>query len=198
MTAGKSGPGRPGYDIESLLAVAVQVFNERGYDGTSMEDLSKRLGISKSAIYHHVESKEALLGMALDRALDGLSAVADNVRALELPAVARLERLVHGSVVVLVDRLPYVTLLLRVRGNTEVECRALTRRRQFDHLGADLVKEAIGDGDVRTDVDASVAARLVFGVVNSLVEWYQPRRDDDGSIIADAVVRVAFEGLLAA
>jgi len=38
--------GRPGYDVESLLSVAVTVFNERGYDGTSMEDLSRRLGIS--------------------------------------------------------------------------------------------------------------------------------------------------------
>ena len=42
--AGQSAPrrGRPGYDLESLLAVAVTVFNERGYDGTSMEDLSRR------------------------------------------------------------------------------------------------------------------------------------------------------------
>ena len=38
--------GRPGYDLESLLAVSVSVFNERGYDGTSMEDLSLRLGIA--------------------------------------------------------------------------------------------------------------------------------------------------------
>ena len=71
--------GRPGYDLESLLAVAVTVFNERGYDGTSMEDLSGRLGISKSSIYHHVGSKEELLSLALDRALDGLFAVADEL-----------------------------------------------------------------------------------------------------------------------
>ena len=66
------GPGRPGYDLESLLSVAVTVFNERGYDGTSMEHLSQALGITKSSIYHHVDSKEDLLSMALDRALDGL------------------------------------------------------------------------------------------------------------------------------
>ena len=63
--------GRPGYDRQAVLEAAVEVFNERGYDGTSMEDLSKRLGIAKSAIYHHVSGKEELLKMALDRALDG-------------------------------------------------------------------------------------------------------------------------------
>ena len=195
MTQSKPARGRPGYDVDALLSVAVEVFNDRGYDGTSMEDLSKRLGISKSAIYHHVESKGALLGLALDRALDGLTAVADETRALDLPAVDRLEHLVRGSVVVLVDQLPYVTLLLRVRGNTDVERRALARRRHIDDLVADLVKEAIGDGDVRPDVDAAVTSKLLFGLVNSLVEWYRPRRGDDGSAIADVVCRVAFEGL---
>jgi len=53
--------GRPGYDLDSLLAVAVGVFNQRGYDGTSMEHLSAKLGISKSSIYHHVPGKAELL-----------------------------------------------------------------------------------------------------------------------------------------
>src|SRR3954447_20367041 len=69
--AGRRRPGRPGYDLESVLAVAVEVFNERGYDGTSMEDLAQRLGIAKSAIYHHVSGKEELLRLSLDRAMDG-------------------------------------------------------------------------------------------------------------------------------
>ncbi|HTA10689.1 MAG TPA: helix-turn-helix domain-containing protein, partial [Streptosporangiaceae bacterium] len=92
--------GRPGYDLESLLAVAVAVFNERGYDGTSMEDLSRRLGISKSSIYYHVDSKEDLLALALDRALGALFSIADQVMepASGEPAIVRLERLVRGSV----------------------------------------------------------------------------------------------------
>ena len=67
--------GRPGYDRQALLAVAVAVFNERGYDGTSMQDLSRRLGIAKSSIYYHVDGKEDLLRMALEHALDGLFSV---------------------------------------------------------------------------------------------------------------------------
>jgi AcrR family transcriptional regulator len=193
--------GRPGYDLESLLAVAVAVFNERGYDGTSMEDLSRRLGISKSSIYHHVDSKEALLALALDRALDGLFAVADQVAgaADDLPAIQRLEQLVRGSVHVLAERLPYVTLLLRARGNTATERAALARRREFDQLVADLVKQAEQDGDIRPDVDPAVTARLLFGMVNSLIEWYRPARPgragDRDEELADAVCAVAFDGL---
>src|SRR5215469_15032125 len=188
--------GRPGYDLESLLAVAVTVFNERGYDGTSMEDLSLRLGISKSSIYHHVDSKEQLLALALDRALDGLFSVADEVlSAAGLPAIERLELLVRGSVRVLAERLPYVTLLLRARGNTGTEQRALARRRDFDRIVADLVEQAERDGDIRPDVDPAITARLLFGLVNSLVEWYRPGRHDTAAELADAVCAVAFDGL---
>ena len=188
--------GRPGYDLESLLAIAVTVFNERGYDGTSMEDLSRRLGISKSSIYYHVNSKEDLLSLALDRALNGLFAVADQVTASAEPAIDRLEQLVRGSVFVLADRLPYVTLLVRARGNTATERRALTRRRQFDEIVAALVKEAERDGDIRPDVDPAITARLLFGLVNSLVEWYRPGSGARAAQrLADAVCAVAFDGL---
>ena len=135
--------GRPGYDLATLLPVAVELFNERGYDGTSMRDLAARLGIAKSAIYHHVAGKEELLSLALDRALGGLSVVVSRARALPAPAIERLEYLVRGSVEVLQAESPYVTLLLRVRGNTDVERAALEQRRAFDRFVAELVAEAV-------------------------------------------------------
>ncbi|HKS45495.1 MAG TPA: TetR/AcrR family transcriptional regulator [Amycolatopsis sp.] len=187
--------GRPGYDLESLLTVAARLFNERGYDGTSMEDLSRKLGITKSAIYHHVPSKQELLRLAVDRALDGLFAEVEKLDAVEGRAVDRLEHLVRGSVTVLVDRLPFVTLLLRVHGNTKVERDALARRREFDHIVGELVTKAAAEGDLRPDVDPATAARLLFGMINSLIEWYRPRGGVGPEELADAVVAVAFDGL---
>ncbi len=187
--------GRPGYDLESLLAVAVKLFNERGYDGTSMEDLSRRLGISKSAIYHHVPGKAELLRLAVNRALDGLFAEIDKLDAVDGRAIDRLEHLVRGSVLVLAGQLPFVTLLLRVRGNTRAERDALARRRQFDQLVTDLVTKAAAEGDLRPDVDPATAARLLFGTVNSLTEWYRPRGRASADALADTVVTVALRGL---
>src|SRR5260370_30956178 len=94
-----------------------------------MEDLSHELGLTKSAIYHHVTGKEELLRLAVDRALDGLFAVLDEISAMEAPAIARLEELARRSVLLLVAELPFDTLLLRVRGNTEAERRTLAPRR---------------------------------------------------------------------
>lgn len=191
--------GRPGYDKESLLRVAVRVFNERGYDGTSMDDLAKRLGISKSAIYHHVAGKDELLQLAVDRALDGLFAAAEETAAVEGRAIDRLEHLVRASVAVLVAQQPFVTLLLRVRGNTATERGAMKRRREFDQRVAELVKAAVADGDLRADVEPRLATRLLFGMINSIAEWYRPdaRGALDKDQVADAVVRLALDGLRA-
>jgi AcrR family transcriptional regulator len=187
--------GRPGYDLPALVATSVSIFNERGFDGTSMEDLSQGLGISKAAIYHHVKGKDALLGLALDHALVGLEAAADEVREADGRAVDRLELLVRRSVEVLVERLPSVTLLLRVRGNSPVERQALVRRRGIDHLVADLVKEAVVEGDLKPDVDPAVTARLLFGMVNSLTEWLKPTGQHNVDELVHAVTSVAFDGL---
>ena len=97
-----------------------------------MEDLSRKLGNTKSAIYHHVPGKEELLRLATGRALDGLFAEVDRLEVVDGRAIDRLEHLVRGSVVLLANELPFVTLLLRVGGNTKVEREVLARRREFD------------------------------------------------------------------
>lgn len=186
---------RPSYSATSLLDVAVQVFNERGYDGTSMGDLAAALGITKSSIYHHVAGKEALLGLALDRALSALFDVLDEPTSTTGRARDRLEHVVRRSVAVLDAELPFVTLLLRVRGNTPTEKDALERRREFDRRVADLVAEAVADGDLRADLDPALVTRLLFGTVNSLVEWYRPDRGATAGQVADTLVEMTLRGL---
>jgi AcrR family transcriptional regulator len=187
--------GRPGHDQESVLRVAIELFNQQGYDATSMGDLARELGLTKSAIYHHVPSKEHLLERALDEALGELTAALDTVAAD--PSYSPEERLraaVRSSVVVLAEHLPAVTLLLRVRGNTPAEKNALGRRRDIDHRLAEMVREAADAGAIRDDVDPALASRLLFGTVNSMTEWL--RDDSDVEALADTVTTLAFDGLM--
>ena len=191
--------GRPGYDQETVLRRAIDVFNRQGYEGTSMGDLARELGLTKSAIYHHVPSKEHLLAAALDEALDGLAAAIDGAVDGAGPASAadRLRTAVEQSVEVLVDHLPAVTLLLRVHGNSEVELAALRRRRALDDRLAGLVQAAADEGALRDDIPPDLISRLLFGTVNSLVEWYRPDGSIDPDTLARMVASLAFDGLRA-
>ena len=189
--------GRPGYDQETVLRRAIEVFNRQGYEGTSMGDLARELGLTKSAIYHHVPSKEHLLAAALDEALDGLASAIDGAVDGADPASAadRLRTAVEQSVEVLVDHLPAVTLLLRVHGNSEVELAALRRRRALDDKLAGLVQAAADEGALRADIPPDLISRLLFGMVNSLVEWYRPDGKVDPAVLKRSVADLAFEGL---
>lgn len=187
--------GRPGYDQQSVLRIAVDVFNKHGYEATSMGILAETLGISKSAIYHHVPSKEELLRLALEEALGGLEEVLTLDGATSGAARDRLEFVLRGTVAVLVQRLPFVTLLLRLRGNTEMEREALSRRRAFDRTITALVSAAQQDGTLRTDIDPGTITRLLFGTINSIVEWYKPGGALTAKKLADDVITIAFDGL---
>ncbi|MQW74317.1 TetR family transcriptional regulator [Nocardioides sp. dk4132] len=187
--------GRPGHDQAAVLQTAIELFNRRGYEGTSMGDLAAALGVTKAAIYHHVPSKEHLLAQALDEALDELDALVTDAASAPGTAYERLRAVVRGAVDVLVAHQPAVTLLLRVRGNSPVELAALRRRREVDTRLADLVRAAAAEGSVRTDLDPELVSRLVFGTVNSLVEWHRPGGELTPDALAEAVSTVVFDGL---
>lgn len=187
--------GRPGYDQQSVLSVAVTVFNKHGYEATSMGILAENLGISKSAIYHHVPSKGDLLRLALEEALGSLEAILDEPAASTGRADARLEYVLRSTIQVLTEKVPYVTLLLRLRGNTEIERNALERRRAFDRQVADLVDAARTEGSLRSDIDPRTTTRLLFGTINSIVEWYKPGGKLTAEKLADDVLSMIFDGL---
>src|SRR5918993_37350 len=105
MSAPDAAParrGRPGYDSPQILAAAVDLFIAHGYDATSVAAVAERLGLTKSALYHHYDSKEHLLRVALDEALGGLEGVLDEPGAGSGDAGQRLEYVLRGAVRVLV------------------------------------------------------------------------------------------------
>src|SRR5438876_8530791 len=103
-------------------------------------------------VYFFFSSRRRHTRWTGDWSSDVCSSDLDQAAELDGRAIDRLEHLVRGSVGVLVDRLPFVTLLLRVRGNTKVERAALARRREFDRLVTELVKQEIGRASCRERV----------------------------------------------
>jgi AcrR family transcriptional regulator len=190
--------GRPGHDRDAVLRTAIDLFIRQGYDATSVSDLARELGLTKSAVYHHFASKEELLAAALDEALAGLDAVVAEAVATDdgRSAAERLRVTVESAVRLLAAHRPAVTLLLRVRGNSALEQQALVRRRHIDDELATLVARAQAEGAVRADLPPEVASRLVFGMVNSLVDWYSPDGPLDPDTLAAAVSDLLAHGLL--
>jgi AcrR family transcriptional regulator len=182
------------YDIDSLTDIAFRLFAERGFDATSMDEIARAAAITKAGIYHHVPGKEALLARGLDRALAALFAVLEEPAAKQGTARERLAAIVLRVAEVTMKMLPEVSVLFRVRGNSKTEREAMEQRRTFDAVVTDLVRAAQRDGAVRSDIDAALVTRLVFGMSNSVVEWYRPSGRQGAHEIAEAISSLVFEG----
>ncbi len=197
----KTRVGRPSrsdrkpYNIEAITDVAVRVFNERGYDGASLDDVARAAGITKGSIYFHASGKEELLERALHRALDALFAVLREPGAREGRSLDRLQHVIRRMVEILVAKPAEVSLLLRVRGNTAIERWAIGRRRQFDRLVARILDQAEREGEVSAAVEPRLMIRLLFGMVNSITEWYRPGGKLTAREISDAILKLTLEGL---
>jgi AcrR family transcriptional regulator len=181
---------RPAYDVDSLTDVAVAVFSARGYDATRMEHIARAANVSKSSLYHHVSNKEELLGHALRRAVGALTAILAEPGAREGRPRERMEYVLRRTIEAELRYLPEVSLLLRVRGNTDVERWALDERRRYQERLVALAAETQAGGELDSRVDAALFVRLVLGMSNSLVDWYRPDGTWSTRQIADAVVEL--------
>lgn len=175
---------RKPHDIESLSLVAFHLFRKRGYDATSVDQIARAAGITKSSIYHHVSGKEELLDRGITRALDRLFAALEEPPALTGSYASRIRYVLHRGVEIEVANIDEVAVLLRLRGNTKV-----------DRQVSNLVVNAIESGEVRNDLDPPLVTRLLFSMANWLTEWFDPSGPLSASEIADQITSLAFDGL---
>jgi AcrR family transcriptional regulator len=195
VSANVTAEPRKPYDIDSLTDVALRVFAERGYDGASMDDVARAAGITKASIYHHVSGKEALLARGLGRALDALFALLDEPAAREGSAIARLRHIVARVAETTLRMRPELTVLFRAHGASVSEREALERRRAFDRIITALLAEAQRDGDVRAGLDPRLTTRLIFGMSNSVVEWYRGSSSVRSDTLVRTIVTLVFDGI---
>jgi AcrR family transcriptional regulator len=164
--------------VARIFAQARQLFYERGFDATSMQDIADALGLHKSTLYHHISSKDELLEAACRETLDRLEASLDAVlRRADLTAGERLQLAFDGAVSVALDDVVGTNVVISQRNVTDVGRTVNAWRRRYDQRFTDLVSEAQAAGDMRADIDPSLFTRVLLGAINWVVTWYRPGQD---------------------
>jgi len=180
-----------------MLMTAAHTLVERGYDGTSVNDIAAALGLTKSGLYHHIDSKESLL---FDIITIGMNALDDEViaptRALSDPE-ERFRQIVRRHATLTTGENGVITLLVdEVRALAPSQRRKIDeRRRAYFHYVRDTVRAMKAAGKLR-DVDPTVAAFAILGMIVWLPHWFKPGGRLTSEQVAAEIEKLACCGVL--
>jgi AcrR family transcriptional regulator len=180
-----------------LVAVAARLFSQRGYHGTSMQDLGNELGIQRGSLYAHIGSKEELLFDVVDDGAERF--LGRGRRALESGggAAERLRALLIGHVETATQHLEASTVFLNEWRYLSPELRdhIQAKRDRYEQMVREIVTAGIAAGEVRPDADVHFAATLVLSAGNWTYTWYRPGGDLTPTEIGERFAELVTKGL---
>ncbi|OGK79682.1 MAG: hypothetical protein A2X52_04875 [Candidatus Rokubacteria bacterium GWC2_70_16] len=180
---------------ERILAVSGRVFNQRGYHGTTLDDIARALGVTKAALYYHVKNKEELLfqchQLALDIGMEGFH------RALAQPAPpdeqlrVALAHYIEG----MADQLKGTVVLLEQGALTPRHHRRIVRSRdEYEQALRKMIAGGITAG-VFVPCDPKLVGFAILGAVHWIPKWYHPAGSSPAREIAEAFAAYLVRGL---
>ena len=200
---------------QEILRMAARLFQQRGYDATSMNDVAAALKLSKGGLYHHFQSKDEILFEIMNHAMEITEErVLAPVRAIAVPE-ERLRALIRLHMeVVLSPRDREITVMLHENHPLPppLRKRINTRKKQYvrfvEGLITEVQKEAQKDLQKNTphrqgraypagSVSPKAAAFALLGMINWIYQWYKPEGDLQAHNLIPQFTQLVFEGILA-
>ena len=175
---------------ERIRREAAALFRERGCNGTSMAELASAVGVTKSSLYHHFPSKQALLSEIIELTVSRVTPLVRAVAEMDLPVSERLGRAVVLHTVEAIrdqDALACFVEEGRYLAPDFMETH-LANRDTYEQLFRRIFEEGIESGDFM-EQDGGIAVNAILGMCNSVVRWYRPAGgrspDENASPFAD-------------
>jgi AcrR family transcriptional regulator len=159
-----------------VIATAAKLFAERGYDGTSMSELTEATGLAAGGLYHYIESKDDLLIAICDELLEPLLAQAREIVAAGAPPVEQLRELVRAWVAHVVAHRDHMLVFTQERQAIERESRwrrVRSQRKAFEKILDEVLAEGEADGSM-TFADRRLSLLALLGMVNYTPQWVRP------------------------
>jgi AcrR family transcriptional regulator len=173
---------------QEILRAAARLFQQQGYDGTSMNDVAAALKLSKGGLYHHFQSKDEILFNLMNHAMDiTQERVINPVRGIGEPEerLRTLIRLHIGVVLSVRDR--EITVMLHENHPLPppLRKRINTRKKDYVHFVENLIAEVQNSRASKRIVQPRAAAFALLGMINWIYQWYRP----EGALSEENLVR---------
>ncbi len=168
---------------QEILRTAARLFQQQGYDATSMNDVAAALKLSKGGLYHHFQSKDEILFHIMSHAMD----ITEAARRVE-GAEERLRTLIRLHIEVVIsegDR--EITVMLHENHPLPAGFRRKinARKKDYVHFVENLIADVQRQRSSASQVTPRAAAFALLGMINWVYQWYKP----EGPLTGDEIVR---------
>ncbi len=192
---------------QEILRTAARLFQQQGYDGTSMNDVAAALKLSKGGLYHHFQSKDEILFNLMNHAMDITEEqVIAPVKSIANPE-ERLRSLIRRHIaVVLSERDREITVMLHENHplTPALRRRINARKKDYVHFVENLIAEVHANaqtnsqntriGESQRTVTPRAAAFALLGMINWIYQWYRPEGSLQEESLVQQYTEIFFQG----
>lgn len=158
---------------EGILTIATQLFSRKGYRGTTIEDISKRLKVSKPALYYYFRNKIEILKSLHSRAFEELTSSSEKIINRNVPVDKKFKNFIENHVKVVAENVELVKIFFREERefprNVLDEMRE--KRKGYQRILVKLYKKGVRN-ELFRDIDPEMAVYLILGACNWIQMWY--------------------------
>lgn len=184
--------------LEFILRNAASIFAEKNYHSTTMRDISRATGVSLAGLYHYCKSKEELLFLIQDNCFRRvLESLEERLRD-EADPLARLRIFIETHLSFFAANMAEMKVLSHEAESLagDLHAHVSTKKDKYTKLARRLLKDLQQAETVNPQVDLTVATYALFGMMNWIYNWYDPKGKLKVSELVENVTRLFLHGFI--
>ena len=179
-----------------VIKVAVAAFKQKGYHGTTMDDIAGKLKITKGSLYYYFKNKEAILFDCHMASLDIVHEVIEDVKDSNLSSSEKIHTIIYRYLSKMLDELLASVLLLEEEAlSPNLLKLVIERRDRAERVIQEILAEGMKAGEFR-EGNPKLLAFAILGAINWTPKWYNPAGERSAPDIARQFADYLVAGLL--
>ena len=181
---------------EKIILAAANLFLKKGYERTTIEDITNDVGINKAMLYYYFPDKQSVLFEIISSSIGALIKQSRAVEKLKISPKEKLELLIKKHLIRFTDKkaVPAVSHAELRNLSPRLLKRCIADRDKYEGIFRRVIAQGIESGELR-NVDVNLAVASILGLLNSVNLWYKSDGRYSMEDIADRIVDILFPGI---
>jgi TetR/AcrR family transcriptional regulator, cholesterol catabolism regulator len=164
--------------LQKVIEAAAELFHKKGFKSATLDGLARELGLSKTALYHYVSSKEHLLSMVYGQAFEKIFERIHEISAMDVPPAEKLRLILRDHIKnITIKNAALFSVFFAEENQLPIKDfqKIRAEKRKYSQIIEDILEDGIAKGNFRP-ADPRLQANAILGMCNWVYKWYRQNR----------------------